>query len=119
MCMKRENIIDESRVSPRCLPKAKLFVAQLLEIAGNIAPVLSEAKAALDEWDYRPSDHTHTRAETQMLYFAQKIQKTLKALEDVYEKQTKGVKTIFNREVMTELFLSMLQECVNVGGEYV
>ena len=45
-----------------------------------------------------------------MLYFAQKIQKTLKAVEDVYEKQTTGVKTIFNRECMMELFLSMLQE---------
>lgn len=54
-----------------------------------------------------------------MLYFAQKIQKTLKAVEDVYEKQTKSVKTIFGREVMMDLFLSMIQECVNVGGEYV
>ena len=36
----------------------------------------------------------------------------MKAVEDVYENQTKGVKTIFNREVVTELFLSMLQECV-------
>ena len=54
-----------------------------------------------------------------MLYFAQKIQKTLKAVEEVYENAPKGVKTIFNRECMTELFLSMLQECVNGGGEYV
>ena len=119
MCMRREDIFEESRVSLRCLPKAKLFVTQLLEIASDIAPVISKAKECLDEWDYRPSDHTHTRAETQMLYFAQKIQQTLKALEDVYEKQTKGVKTIFKRECMTELFLSMLQECVNGGGEYV
>ena len=78
----------------------------------DIAPVMSRARDALAEWDYRPSDHTHTRAETQMLNFAQKIQKTLKDLEDVYEKQTKGVKTIFGRECMIELFLSMLQECV-------
>ena len=91
----------------------------MLEIASDIAPVMSRAKECLDEWDYRPSDHTRTRAETQMLYFAQKIQKTLKAVEDVYEKQPKGVKTIFNRECMMELFLSMLQECVNGGGEYV
>lgn len=54
-----------------------------------------------------------------MLNFAQKIQYTLKNLEEVYEKAPKAVKTIFNREVMTELFLCMLQECVNVGGEYV
>ena len=54
-----------------------------------------------------------------MLYFAQKIQKTLKNLEEVYEKQPKGVKTIFNRECLMDLFLSMLQECVNGGGEYV
>ena len=119
MCMRREDIFDESRIKPRCLPKAKLFVAQLLEIASDIGPVMSKAKECLDEWDYRPSDHTHTRAETQMLYFAQKIQQTLKNLEDVYDKQTKGVKTIFSREVMMELFLSMLQECVNGGGEYV
>ena len=85
----------------------------------DIAPMMSRAKECLDEWDYRPSDHTHTRAETQMLYFAQKIQQTLKAVEDVYEKQTKSVKTIFGREVMMDLFLSMIQECVNVGGEYV
>ena len=119
MCMRRYNIFEESRVSQRCLPKAKLFVAQLFEIAGNIAPVISKAKDALDEWDYRPSDHTRTMAETQMLYFAQKIQKTLKAVEEAYEKSPKGVKTIFNRQVMMELFLSMLQECVNEGGEYV
>ena len=117
--MKTEYIFEEAIVSQRCLPKAKCFVAQLLKIAGDIAPVISKAKEALDEWDYRPSDHTHTRAETQLLYFAQKIQQTLKAVEDVYENQTKGVKTIFNREVMTELFLSMLQESVNGGGEYV
>ena len=85
----------------------------------DIAPMMSRAKECLDEWDYRPSDHTHTRAEKQMLYFAQKIQQTLKDLEDVYEKQTKSVKTIFGREVMMDLFLSMIQECVNVGGEYV
>ena len=119
MCMRLEQIFDKSKIKPKCLPKAKLFVAQLLEIASDIAPVMSRAKECLDEWDYRPSDHTNTRAETQMLYFAQKIQQTLKALEDVYEKQTKGVKTIFKRECMTELFLSMLQECVNGGGEYV
>ena len=119
MCMRREDIFDESRIKPRCLPKAKMFVAQLLQIASDISPVLVRAKECIDEWDYRPSDHTHTKAETQMLYFAQKIQQTLKAVEDVYEKQPKGVKTIFNRDVMTELFLSMLQECVNVGGEYV
>ena len=86
MCMKREDIFEESRVSQRCLPKAKCFVAQLLEIASDIAPVISRAKECLDEWDYRPSDHTRTRAETQMLYFAQKIKKTLKAVEDVYER---------------------------------
>ena len=78
----------------------------------DISPVLSKAKEALDEWDYRPSDHTNTRAETQLLYFAQKIQQTLKAVEDVYEKQPKSVKTIFGRQVMTELFISMLQEFV-------
>ena len=117
--MKREEIFEESMVSQRCLPKAKLFVAQLLEIAMDIAPMMSRAKECLDEWDYRPSDHTHTRAETQMLYFAQKIQQTMKAIEEAYEKQPKGVKTIFSREVMMELFLSMLQECVNGGGEYV
>ena len=110
--MRREDIFEESRVSQRCQPKAKLFVAQLLQIAMDIAPMMSKAKECLDEWDYRPSDHTRTRAERQMLYFAQKIQKTLKDLEDVYEKSAKGVKTIFNREVMMELFLSMLQEFV-------
>ena len=56
------------------MPKAKCFVAQLLKIARDIGPVMSKAKECLDEFDYRPSDHTHTRAETQMLYFAQKIQ---------------------------------------------
>ena len=85
----------------------------------DIAPMMSRAKESLDEWDYRPSDHTRTRAERQMLYFAQKIQQTMKAIEEAYEKQPKGVKTIFSREVMMELFLSMLQESVNVGGEYV
>ena len=115
MCMKTEDIFGESRVSLRCLPKAKLFVAQLLEIASDIGPVMSKAKECLDEWDYRPSDHTHTRAEAQMLYFAQKIQQTMKAIEEAYEKQPKGVKTIFSREVMMELFISMLQECVNGG----
>ena len=117
--MKTEDIFEESRVSVRCVPKAKLFVAQLLEIAKDIAPVISRAKAALDEWDYRPSDHTRTRAETQMLYLAHKIQNTMKAVDDAYEKQSKGVKTIFGREVMMDLFLSMIQDCVNVGGEYV
>ena len=117
--MKTEDIFDKSRISLRCLPKARLFVTQLFEIASDIAPVISKAKECLDEWNYRPSDHTHTRAETQMLYLSQKIQQTLKAVEDVYEKQPKGVKTIFGRECMTELFLSMLQECVNGGGEYV
>ena len=62
--MKRENIFDGSRIKPRCLPKAKLFIAQLLEIASDIAPIMSRAKEALDEWDERPSDHSHTRAET-------------------------------------------------------
>ena len=117
--MKTEDIFDKSRISLRCLPKARLFVTQLLEIAKDISPIMSKAKECLDEWDYRPSDHTHTRAETQMLYFAQKIQKTLKAVEDVYEKQPKGVKTIFNRECLMDLFISMLQECVNYGGAYV
>ena len=84
--MKREYIFEESRVSSRCLPKAKLFVAQLLEIASDIAPVMSKAKEALDESEERPSDHTHTRAETSMLSLAEKIQLTLKAIEDVYEK---------------------------------
>ena len=46
------------------------------------------------------------------------MQMTMKDLEDVYEKQPKGVKTIFGREVMTELFISMLQECLNNGGAY-
>ena len=119
MCMRREDIFEESQVSTRCLPKAKLFVEQLLEIASDIAPMMSKAKECLDEWNYRPSDHTHTRAEIQMLYFAQKIQKTMKAVEDVYEKQPKGVKTIFNRECLMDLFISMLQECVNYGGAYV
>ena len=99
-------------VSQRCLPKAKLFVTQLLEIALDIAPVMSRAKECLDESDYRPSDHTRTRAETQMLYLAQKIQKTMKAVEDVYDKQPKGVKTIFGRECLMDLFMSMLQEFV-------
>ena len=117
--MKTEDIFDKSRISLRCLPKARLFVTQLLEIAKDISPIMSKAKECLDEWDYRPSDHTNTRAEKYMLYFAQKIQLTLKDVEDVYEKQPKGVKTIFGRECMTELFLSMLQECVNGGGEYV
>ena len=83
-----------------------------MEIASDIAPMMSKAKECLDEWDYRPSDHTNTRAEKYMLYFAQKIQLTLKAVEDVYEKQPKGVKTIFNRECLMDLFISMLQECV-------
>ena len=61
--MKTEDIFEESRVSQRCQPKAKLFVAQLLEIASDIAPVMSRAKEALDEWDSRPSDNTHIRAE--------------------------------------------------------
>ena len=46
------------------MPKAQLFVTQLLEIASDIAPVISKAKEALDEWDYRPSDHTRIMAET-------------------------------------------------------
>ena len=54
-----------------------------------------------------------------MLYLTEKMQMTLKALEECYEKQTKAVKTIFGREVMMDLFISMIQECVNVGGEYV
>ena len=53
-----------------------------------------------------------------MLSFAQKIQQTLKDIEECYEKQPKGVKTIFNRECMMDLFISMLQECVNNGGTY-
>ena len=117
--MKTEDIFDKSRISLRCLPKAKLFVEQLLEIASDIAPMMSKAKECLDEWDYRPSDHTRTRAETQMLYLAHKIQNTMKAVEDAYEKQSKGVKTIFNRECLMDLFISMLQECVNYGGAYV
>ena len=36
----------------------------------------------------------------------------MKAVEDCYESSPKGVKTIFNREVMMDLFLSMLQESV-------
>ena len=43
----------------------------------------------------------------------------MKAVEEAYEKQPKKIKSIFNRECMTELFISMLQECVNGGGEYV
>ena len=65
------------------------------------------------------SDHNQIIAETQMLYLTEKMQMTLKALEECYEKQTKAVKTIFGREVMMDLFISMIQECVNVGGEYV
>ena len=112
--MKREDIFSSTRIRSKCLPKAMLFIAQLLEIASDIAPVMSRAKECLDEWDERPSDHSHTRAETSMLSLAQKIQLTLKAVEDVYEKQPKAVKTIFGREVMTELFISMLQEFVVV-----
>ena len=89
-----------------------------MEIASDIAPVMSRAKECLDEWDERPSDHTHTRAETSMLSLAQKIKLTLKKLEEVYEKYPKGVRTIFNRECLMELFISMLQECVNNGGTY-
>ena len=84
--MKTEDIFDKSRISLRCLPKARLFVTQLLEIAKDISPIMSKAKECLDEWDYRPSDHTRTRAETQMLYLAHKIQNTMKAVEDAYEK---------------------------------
>ena len=47
-----------------------------------------------------------------MLYLSQKIKHTMKAVEDCYESSPKGVKTIFNREVMMDLFLSMLQESV-------
>ena len=34
----------------------------------------------------------------------------MKAVEEAYEKQPKKIKSIFNRECMTELFISMLQE---------
>ena len=83
--MRRENIFEECRVSQRCLPKAKLFVKQLLEIALDIAPVIYRAKECLDESDYRPSDHTRTRAEKYILHFCRKIQNTLNAVEDAYD----------------------------------
>lgn len=88
-------------------------------MARGVAPVLVRAKECLDEWDERPNDHTHTRAETSMLSMTEKIQLTMNNLEEVYEQTTKGVKTIFHRECMLELFLSMLQEWVKEGGEHV
>lgn len=90
----------------------------MLEIASDIAPIMSKAKEGLDEQDERPSDYALYRAETSMLYLTQKMQMTMKSLEECYEKQPKGVKTIFNRECMIELFLSMIQECLNNGGAY-
>lgn len=54
-----------------------------------------------------------------MLSMTEKIQLTMNNLEEVYEQSTKGVKTIFHRECMLELFLSMLQEWVKEGCEYV
>lgn len=89
------------------------------EMARGIAPVLVRAKECLDEWDERPSDHTHARSEITMLSMTEKIQLTMNNLEGVYEQTTKGVKTIFHRECMLELFLSMLQEWVKEGGAYV
>ena len=89
-----------------------------MEIASDIAPIMSRAKECLDEWDERPSDHSHTRAENSMLYLTEKIKLTMNNLKDVYEKQPKCVSAIFNRDCMMDLFISMLQECVN-GGEYV
>ena len=53
----------------------------MLEIASDIAPVLIIAKEALDESEERPSDHSHTMAETSMLYLTEKIKLTLKAIE--------------------------------------
>ena len=47
--MKREDIFEESRIKPRCLPKGKLFVEQLGKISRDLAPVLVRAKEALDE----------------------------------------------------------------------
>lgn len=88
-------------------------------MARGIAPVLARAKECLDEWEERPSDHTHYRAETSMLSMSEKIELTMNNLEDVYEQTTKGVKTIFHRECMLELFLAMLQEWVKEGGAYV
>lgn len=88
-------------------------------MARGIAPVLARAKECLDEWEERPSDHTHTRAETSMLSMTEKIELTMNNLEEVYEQTTKGVKTIFHRECMLELFLAMLQEWVKDGGAYV
>ena len=81
--------------------------------------MLVRAKECLDEWDERPSDHTHARSEITMLSMTEKIQLTMNNLEEVYEQSTKGVKTIFHRECMLELFLSMLQEWVKEGGAYV
>ena len=72
--MRKTDIFSSTRIRSKCLPKAKLFIAQLLEIACDIAPVLVRAKEALDEWDYRPSDHTHTRSEITMLSMTEKIQ---------------------------------------------
>lgn len=54
-----------------------------------------------------------------MLSMSEKIELTMNNLEDVYEQTTKGVKTIFHRECMLELFLAMLQEWVKEGGAYV
>ena len=82
--MKREDIFSSTRIRSKCLPKAKQFVAQLFEIACDIAPIMSKAKEALDDSEERPSDHSHTRSEITMLSLAQKIQLTLKALEEVY-----------------------------------
>lgn len=79
----------------------------------DIAPLMLRAKEALDDSEERPSDHALYRAETYMLQLSQKMQQTMKELEYAYEKSPKGVKTIFNRDVMTELFISILQECVN------
>lgn len=88
-------------------------------MARGIAPVLARAKECLDEWEERPSDHAHTQAETSMLSMTEKIELTMNNLEEVYEQTTKGVKTIFHRECMLELFLAMLQEWVKDGGAYV
>lgn len=88
-------------------------------MARGIAPVLTRAKECLDEQDERPSDHALYLAETSMLSLTENIQLTMNKLEDVYEQSPKGVKTIFHRECMLELFLTMLQEWVKEGGAYV
>ncbi len=54
-----------------------------------------------------------------MLSMSEKIQLTMNNLEEVDEQSPKGVKTIFHRECMLELFLAMLQEWVKEGGAYV